>query len=154
MAFSTLKPGHVLLGFQTNIVKYERDDNDIVSLRVKDNDHLWAGANPEPTGAANDLDSARGAKSSKRRAGTRARYARFTGEFTITGNDGVTVTVAVEKSVPVLTKAAYGVAPFVKNATVEGQAVMLRTLLPSGDQGLTLFPVTFKCAGLTPEQNV
>lgn len=154
MAFSTLLPGHVLLGFQTNTIKYERDDNDIVALRVKDNDHLWAGANPEPAGAVNDLDSARGAKSSKRRLGTRARHARFAGSFTVTGNDGVTVTVAVEKIVPVLTKAAFGVAPFAKDSTVSGQAVMLRTILPGGNQGLTLFPVEFKCLNIYPETNV
>lgn len=153
MAFSTLLPGHVLLGFQTNLVKYERDDDDIVSLRVKDNDHLWAGANPEPAGPVNDLDSARGAKSAKRKIGTRARSCRFAGEFTVNGNDGISVTVAVEKTVPILSKATIGTGAFAKNATVSGKAVMLRTVLPGGTQGSATFDVTFVNKGFTPEQN-
>lgn len=154
MAYSTLLPGHVLVGFKESIVKYERDDNDIVPLRVKDEDHLWAGANPEPAGDVNDLDSVRNVKGAKRRLGTRARGARFTGMFTVTGNDGIAVEVRVEKTVPVLTKAAFGTGAFAPRSTVNGKACLLRVGLPGGTQVLSTFDVVFTLTRLIAEVNV
>ncbi len=146
-----LAPGQFLVDAPKVKVKYEADDGDIKTITINEGDQLWAGANPEPTGAANDNDSARGIGSSRRKLGERVRYATFSTKISVTDTgSNISVTKIYRKSIPILTKAAYGVGPFGPSANFPGKILYL-----FNDPAPTVVQVdcTWKIATLTPEVN-
>lgn len=145
-------PGTFLAEGPKVLLKYEADDGDIKPILIDPNDQLWAGPNPEPAGAVNDSDSARGTGSKKNQIGERARFATFKAAVTATDTGGnYSVTKVYSKKIPVLTKAAFGVTPFVRSATVTGKVYFL--VIDPTTPTLASVNVTWKCSGITPEAN-
>lgn len=148
---ANLGPGGYLFEGSKVKKKYEADDGDIKPITLQGGDDVWAGANPEPAGAINDRDSARGTGSSRRKLGERARFATFSASIEVTDTGAnFTVTKIVTKKIPVLTRAAFGVAPFAVGATLPGKVY---DIFFDPNPNLVSKDVTWTCTGLTPESN-
>lgn len=145
-------PGSFLTEGTKTLLKYEADDGDVKPILMSPTDQNWAGANPEPAGAINDSDSARGAGSKKAQIGERARFATFATAIQVTDQTGnYSVTKKYSKKIPVLTKAAFGVAPFVKGHTFPGKVYFI--FVDPGGPNLVPVDCTWKCSGITAEAN-